>query len=150
MVSRRALVGRLAGTLALAGLAGCGGNGGDGDSTSSSSGSASSSVTVEMTDDLTFEPKIAHVAAGGTVTWKNVGVVPHSVTAYGDGIPSDAAYFASGGFESESAAVKAYPEEGALGEDETYSHTFDVPGTYRYYCIPHESAGMKGTIVVEK
>jgi plastocyanin len=27
-------------------------------------------------------------------------------------------------------------------------HTFDVPGTYQYFCIPHEMAGMTGTVVV--
>lgn len=30
-----------------------------------------------------------------------------------------------------------------------YEYTFDVPGTYEYYCEPHRSAGMVGTIVVE-
>jgi plastocyanin len=32
---------------------------------------------------------------------------------------------------------------------DTFDVTFEQPGTYEYYCIPHESAGMKGTIVVE-
>jgi plastocyanin len=25
-----------------------------------------------------------------------------------------------------------------------------VPGTYRYFCLPHEKAGMVGVIVVKK
>ncbi|SFR47655.1 plastocyanin/azurin family copper-binding protein [Halogeometricum limi] len=30
----------------------------------------------------------------------------------------------------------------------TYSHTFETLGSYEYYCQPHESAGMLGTIDV--
>ena len=30
----------------------------------------------------------------------------------------------------------------------SYSHTFETPGIYEYYCIPHEAMGMKGAIVV--
>jgi hypothetical protein len=29
-----------------------------------------------------------------------------------------------------------------------FEHTFDVPGTYDYYCIPHRLMGMVGRIVV--
>jgi plastocyanin len=31
-----------------------------------------------------------------------------------------------------------------------YSYTFTVPGTYRYFCLPHEKAGMVGVIIVKK
>ena len=30
-----------------------------------------------------------------------------------------------------------------------YSHTFTVPGTYKYFCIPHEAVGMVRTVVVK-
>ena len=30
----------------------------------------------------------------------------------------------------------------------TYEHTFETLGTYEYYCAPHQSAGMVGTIEV--
>lgn len=30
----------------------------------------------------------------------------------------------------------------------TFEHTFAVPGTYRYFCIPHEGAKMQGTVIV--
>jgi plastocyanin len=30
-----------------------------------------------------------------------------------------------------------------------YEYTFEVPGTYEYFCQPHKAAGMVGTIVVE-
>jgi plastocyanin len=103
-----------------------------------------------MTDTLKYVPETVEIATGGNVTWINEGVVAHSVTAYEDQIPSDAEYFASGGFDTESAASQAYPEQGAIGENETYDHTFEVPGTYEYFCIPHESGGMIGTVVVSE
>ncbi|MFP9192655.1 halocyanin domain-containing protein [Natronosalvus vescus] len=32
---------------------------------------------------------------------------------------------------------------------ETFEHTFDDEGTYRYYCEPHVNMGQKGVVVVE-
>ena len=130
-----------AGGVVMAGvLAGCGSDSGGGD------GEAGN--TIDMNDDLKFVPDTFEVAAGETVTWKNVGSVEHSVTAYEDDIPEDAAYFASGGFDSESAARDAYPD-GSIAGDETYEHTFETTGEYQYFCIPHEQAGMTGTITVQ-
>ncbi|PSP69167.1 halocyanin, partial [Halobacteriales archaeon QH_9_66_26] len=31
---------------------------------------------------------------------------------------------------------------------ETFEVTFDVPGTYDYFCIPHERAGMQDEFTV--
>lgn len=130
-----------AGGLVIAGvLAGCTDDSGDGD------GEAEN--IIEMNDDLEFVPDTFEVAVGETVTWENVGSVEHSVTAYGDDIPEDAAYFASGGFDSESAARDAYPD-GSIAGDDTYEHTFDTAGEYQYFCIPHEQAGMVGTLTVK-
>jgi len=148
----------LAGATALAGCTG-GGDGGtptetagadSGGDSDSGSGPASwtETSTIEMTDDLTFEPKNVEVSAGTTVTWKNVGSVAHTVTAYEEKIPDDADYFASGGFDSQSAAEDAYPDEGSIAEGETYEHTFETTGTYEYYCIPHEMNGMVANIKV--
>lgn len=104
--------------------------------------------TVEMTDDLVFVPDEITVAPGDTVRWVNVGGVGHSVTAYEDEIPADASYFASGDFASESAARGGYPQRGDVAGGEEYSHTFDVEGDYEYFCIPHESVGMAGSVSV--
>ncbi|MFB6299862.1 MAG: plastocyanin/azurin family copper-binding protein [Halobacteriales archaeon] len=103
--------------------------------------------TVELTDDLKFIPESIEIEVGDTVIWKNVGTILHSVTAYEDKIPDGATYFASGGFESESAARDAFPD-GAFGEGETYEHTFRTEGQYEYFCIPHEQIGMKGSVTV--
>jgi plastocyanin len=35
-----------------------------------------------------------------------------------------------------------------MKEGETFEVTFEVPGTYRYVCLPHEDHGMRGTVVV--
>ena len=111
-------------------------------------GQSSSIQTITMPDDLTFEPKTATIETGETVTWTNESDIKHTVTAYEDEIPDEAAYFASGGFESERAARNRVIE-GLIGPDENYEHTFDHPGTYGYFCIPHESSGMVGTVRVK-
>lgn len=72
----------------------------------------------------------------------------HTVTAYGDGIPDAATYFASGGFESERSA-RAHVNEGRNAPDDEYERAFEQPRTYRYYSIPHESSGMIGTVRVD-
>ncbi|MDS0277678.1 plastocyanin/azurin family copper-binding protein [Halomicroarcula sp. S1AR25-4] len=135
-MDRRTLL-RLGGAGLVGTLAGCGGSGDDGPS----------ETRVAMTDDLVFDPKEVTVAAGDTVVWETTGSVAHSATAYEADLPDGAAYFASGDFESESAARQAYPD-GSVGSGETYRHTFEVAGEYPYFCIPHES-GMRGTVVVE-
>lgn len=113
----------------------------------SSSANAQQQTTIDMTDSLVFDPDSTTVAPGTTVVWENVGSVPHSVTAYGDEIPEEATYFASGGFESEDAADSAYPE-GAIDGGGTYEHTFEVEGEYGYFCIPHEGADMVASLTV--
>ena len=42
-------------------------------------------------------------------------------------------------------------DSGLFGSGKTFSHTFTIPGTYPYYCIPHGApgrTGMAGTVVV--
>lgn len=38
--------------------------------------------------------------------------------------------------------------EGAIAAGESYDHTFQAAGPFEYFCIPHEQAGMKGTVEV--
>jgi len=165
--SRREFVAATGAVSAVA-LAGCSsgsgdsdGGGGGGEPTTSSDSSDSSgdsgsgggsewteTSTVEMNDQLAFAPKRIQVSAGTTVTWENVGAVAHSVTAYEDEIPDGASYFASGDFDAEQAAVDAYPDGGSIPEGETYEHTFEAKGEYKYFCIPHEMSGMVGYVKV--
>jgi plastocyanin len=96
-----------------------------------------------------FDPQEYEVSVGETVVWVNTSAKGHTVTAYEDEIPEDAAYFASGDFGSEAAAREGWQEnEGVLTSGDSYEHTFDVAGEYRYVCLPHENGGMVGTIVV--
>ncbi len=97
-----------------------------------------------------FLPKEYEISVGETVVWGNNGSRGHTVTAYGGSIPNDAAYFASGGYEDiETARQDWYGSGGGnISPGETYEHTFEVPGRYNYFCIPHESSGMVGVIVV--
>lgn len=132
---RRALLQKAGATVALAATAGCLG-GGD-----------SSPRTIGM-DETAFSPSSTSVTAGATVRWENTSDIEHTVTASAERTPDDAAYFASGGFDSEQAA-RDNLTEGLIAPGETYEHTFDVRGTYEYFCIPHESSGMIGTIQVE-
>lgn len=37
---------------------------------------------------------------------------------------------------------------GSIEPGGEYSRQFTVPGRYEYFCVPHERAGMLGTIVV--
>ena len=104
---------------------------------------------VDMAAGQVFEPVGAQVNVGDTVTFTNSSKEAHTVTAYGSELPDGAPFFASGGAASESEARKDLTA-GLIREGESYSHTFTEPGTYRYFCIPHEGAGMKGTIIVEE
>jgi plastocyanin len=99
-----------------------------------------------------FVPAKATVTVGDTLVWGNNNDRPHTVTSYEDGIPEAATFFASGGFDSEAAARDGYNTDisGAIDPGETYEHTFEVPGTYSYLCIPHETAGMVGTVEVRE
>lgn len=100
---------------------------------------------------VAFRPTEITVSVGDTVVWKNTSSRNHSVTAYESGIPDDADYFASGGYESEAAARDAWQNlNGVITNGDTYEHTFEVPGTFNYFCIPHERGGMVGQVVVEE
>lgn len=113
----------------------------------SSAGGSPDTTRVSMTDDFAYDPKRVTVSSGTTVRWVNDDDVGHSVTAYDDGIPAEAAYFASGGFGSERAARNDIAG-GLVAAGDAYEHVFDAAGTYDYFCVPHEGSGMTGRVVV--
>lgn len=142
MHRRRFLAG--SGTAIVASLAGCsavlgGQNQGDQDYDVGMSATA-------------FLPESVEIAVGETVVWRNTGSRNHTVTAYDGKIPVEADYFASGDYENEGDAIDGWQGGygGAIQSTETYEHTFDVPGQYIYYCIPHEAGGMIGTVTVRE
>jgi plastocyanin len=87
---------------------------------------ATMSVAVQ---DFSFNPPCIVVPAGSTVTWTNIGMPTHTVT-------------------SDSGAPVTF-DSGALGTSGTFSFTFASPGTINYHCIPHQSIGMVGTVIVQ-
>ena len=98
-------------------------------------------AVVTMTDRLTFEPRRLTIAAGESVMWKNTSLLVHTVT----GDPGKATLPTSAALPEGADAF----DSGLLETDQTFEHTFTVPGTYRYFCVPHEGASMVGEIVVK-
>ena len=84
-------------------------------------------VTVAMRDNV-FVPKTLEVATGTVVRWENDGRNVHNVR------PDRGHAFGSRN----------------LTKGQSYSATFDEPGTYAYYCSLHGAPGkgMSGTVVV--
>ncbi len=86
--------------------------------------------------NLVFEPADLTIAPGTTVNfvWEsdnhNIVVDGQPDGAEWEGTPGGASDIYNTGYE--------------------YSHTFQTTGTYEYYCDPHLSAGMEGTITVEE
>jgi plastocyanin len=100
-----------------------------------------------MSSSQRFVPAALDVVVGEKVTFANDSKEAHTVTAYEEDLPEGVAFFASGGAQDEQAARDDLGP-GLIDPGETFEVTFDQPGTYRYFCIPHESVGMAGTIVV--
>ena len=84
---------------------------------------APSPVEVKI-DNFSFGPQSIIVPAGTKVTWKNRDDIPHTVVS------------TEGVFKSR-----------VLDTDETFSFTFDKPGSYPYFCSVHPK--MTGTVVVQ-
>lgn len=103
---------------------------------------ASDTVVVKATDRLVFRPDSVAIEVGDAVRWRNAGVVRHTATAD----PSQATL--EGSVRLPDGAEPF--DSGRLGEGETFTHVFRVPGRYEYFCIPHEGAGMTGTVIVEE
>ncbi|MFP5351693.1 MAG: plastocyanin/azurin family copper-binding protein [Actinomycetota bacterium] len=110
--------------------------------------SGDAAPTVEMTSGQRFTPGEITISAGDEIVFTNTSGEAHSVTAYSDGFPEGAEYFSSGGFATESEARDNITQTLVKAGD-SFELALTEPGTYRYFCIPHEEAGMVGRIVVE-
>ena len=71
-------------------------------------------VTDLTIQNLAYRPANIQVRVGTTVTWTNQDNVPHSVT------------FKNG-----------MKDSGLLSQGQSFSYTFNTPGTYQYYCTVH-------------
>ncbi|WP_457653142.1 cupredoxin domain-containing protein [Rhodocaloribacter sp.] len=97
-------------------------------------------AVVGMTNTLRFEPDTVRVPVGGTVEWRNTSLLVHTVT----GDPAKATLEGSARLPEGAEPF----DSGNLEPKATFRHTFTVPGTYGYFCIPHEGAKMKGVVIV--
>jgi quinohemoprotein ethanol dehydrogenase len=79
--------------------------------------------------DFAFDPGTIIVPPGTTVTWTNTGAQPHSATST----------------VSETNPIQF--DSGILNPGDSYSFTFDTPGTYDYFCVPHPF--MRGKVIVD-
>ena len=77
-----------------------------------------------------FDPIGLFIEPGTTVRFE-IAAGAHSATTYDERIPSEASPFDSG-----------------IISQGSFEYTFEKPGTYDYYCIPHKSLGRVGRIVV--
>ena len=84
---------------------------------------AGNQVTI---DNFSFTPPALTIPAGSTVTWTNKDDVPHTVV------------------ETNNHKFKSK----ALDTDETFSFTFNEPGTYEYFCSVHPK--MVAKVIVEQ
>ncbi len=74
--------------------------------------------------DFSFSPAKIEVTPGTKVTWTNNDSVTHQIVSKGDPFEGD----------------------GTIETGQSYTVTFDTPGTYDYFCGIHNS--MTGSIVV--
>jgi len=96
-------------------------------------------AVVDMHDSLAFEPELVRIKAGETVVWRNRSVFTHSVTDDpARAKDADDAQLPEG----------AEPFSASVGPGQVYHHSFTVPGTYHYFCMPHEGWGMHGQVIV--
>ena len=78
--------------------------------------------TVTALATLRFSPTNLTIHVGDTVTWNGLGTI-HTVT--GDTVP-----------------------DVFCGTAHTCTRTFNTQGTFPYHCIPHQSLGMVGSVIV--
>jgi plastocyanin len=83
---------------------------------------------------LSFEPASFQIAVGDTVRWTwDAG--SHNVKS--SSTPDGSDWTGTPGDEFDT-----------FGRGYTYTHTFEVAGTYEYYCAPHRGSGMTGSFTV--
>jgi plastocyanin len=82
--------------------------------------------------DFDYDPPVAAIDVGTTVTWTNEDGVAHNVVAarFNDGA-------ASWGYES-----------GSIAADGTATYTFESAGAYEYFCSIHGENAMCGVVLV--
>jgi plastocyanin len=104
---------------------------------------ADSTIVIKMLDmPPAFQPSLVTIKTGQTVEWENVGNEVHHAT-------SDPSLAIKSKEVANPTGAEPF-DSGFLRPGETFSHTFTIPGKYKYACVVHEAKGMVGEIVVIK
>jgi len=88
-------------------------------------GDATAAVEVNI-EDFAYNPDPVTIKVGQSVTWTNQDSAPHTATAQDRDVL----------------------QSGTLNQGESYTQTFDTPGTYEYFCEFHPN--MKGVMIAEE
>jgi plastocyanin len=98
---------------------------------------------VHMTAANKFDPAKVTIKAGEAVRWVNdAGGPSHTVTTDPSMVQNEDDVEIPDGAQPFSSGV--------IGPKKFFQHKFEVPGTYRYACAPHEGSKMFGEVVVTK
>ena len=144
----------------IAALAACGQKGGDQNQSQTSAAPAAPAaatpagpvVEVKMTGNgstrAAFEPSTITVPAGATVRFTNVSGGPHNISFWSDSVPAGGAAALNAGMKN---TVDNLSGPFLTQPNETYDVSIaNAPkGTYKGFCTPHLTLGMKIAITVQ-
>ncbi len=82
---------------------------------------------------LAFDPSEITISMGESVTWTNMDIVPHTATS---GSPGDG-------------DLGSVFRSARLPRGETFTHTFDEPGEFVYFCEVHPGFMRDAEVIVE-
>jgi len=99
-------------------------------------------ATVEITDGRRFSPGRVRVRVGDDVLWRNATSFTHTVTDDGSKARLRESWELPAG-------VQGF-DSGGISPGGTWRYRFTTPGTYRYFCQPHEAMGMTAVVEVER
>jgi plastocyanin len=127
-------------------LVSCGGDSQDSEATTIETVPANGEVINIQALDNSFRPVDFEIAAGTEVMFDNRGRNDHNILP--DTVKDDAGLIALLASDTSPTAWGVASPDFVPGD--TYSHLFNVPGVYKYYCSIHGApgAGMYGTLTV--
>lgn len=85
-------------------------------------------VEIHLTEDDRFDPSSVTISPGTTVRWINDTPTFHTITPDGH---------------------SEWSRQEMNDQGQVFTHTFNNTGEFDYFCEPHQSIGMVGTIIVE-
>jgi plastocyanin len=100
-------------------------------------------LVIHMTDEMKFIPDRLTIQVGHSVEWINdaqVGGASHTVT-------TDPEKAMDPKHVSSPRGAEVF-DSGNIKPGKSFTYVFNVPGSYKYVCAPHEST-MRGEITVE-